>query len=128
MPNSYEDLQVWQKAMDLATDVYRATEGFPRKELYGLTAQVRQASVSVPSNIAEGKGRSDADFARFLLQARGSLWEVETQLLLSGRLGYLGAEDVQRLRRSAGEVGRLLSGLIKAIKPTPRGTGAATGD
>src|SRR5579862_7466163 len=87
---NYRDLIVWQKAMDLATLVYQSTESFPQKEVFGLTNQLRRAAVSIPSNIAEGQGRnSNLDFRRFLGISRGSLQEVETQLELARRLGYL---------------------------------------
>ena len=77
MAQSYRDLKVWQKAVAMVTNVYRVTRPFPREELYGLTSQIRRAAVSVPSKIAEGKGRSNKDFSRFLLQARGSLLKLE---------------------------------------------------
>jgi four helix bundle protein len=83
LSDSHRDLIAWQKAMALVTEVYRATTGFPSSEVYGLTRQVRAAAVSVPSNIAEGKGRqTKRDYAQFLYGARGSLLEVETQLLM----------------------------------------------
>ena len=84
MAGSYKELRAWKQAVDLALEVYRLTEGFPRSELYGLTTQIRRSAVSVPSNIAEGKGRfSDREFALFLRHARGSLLELETQLFAS---------------------------------------------
>ena len=90
MSASYRDLRVWQRAMDLVVSVYCATQEFPREELYGLTSQMRRASVSIPSNIAEGKGRStDRDRALFFCHARGSLLELETQILIAQRLLYL---------------------------------------
>ncbi len=86
MRNSYRDLRTWQQAVDLAIDVYRLTKSFPREEVYGLTIQLRRAAVSVASNIAEGKGRSsDREFVQFLHHARGSLLEVETQILTRKR-------------------------------------------
>ena len=90
MSSSYRDLRVWQQPMDLAMQVYRLTETFPKHELYGLTGQIRRAAISIPSNIAEGKGRrTDRDFSSFLFRARGSLLELETQVLLARRLEYL---------------------------------------
>ncbi|MCX6039724.1 MAG: four helix bundle protein [Caldilinea sp.] len=87
---SYQELIVWQKAMDLVVNVYQITKGFPREETYGLTNQLRRAAVSIPSNIAEGQGRNTAkEFQRFLAVAYGSLQETETQLMLSRRLGYI---------------------------------------
>jgi four helix bundle protein len=86
---SYRDLRVWQNAMDLVVSVYHETQDFPREELYGLTSQMRRAAVSIPSNVAEGKGRStDRDRALFFCHARGSQLELETQILISQRLAY----------------------------------------
>ena len=112
----YRELIVWQKAMDLAETVYRLTSGFPREEIYGLTRQVRRSAVSVPSNVAEGQGRrSTPDFLHFLSIARGSLCEMETQVLLAERLGYVNPQDGSRLLDQAAEVGRLINGLSKAL-------------
>ena len=87
---SYRELIVWQKAIDLVVAIYRITQSFPREEAFGLTSQLRRAAVSIPSNIAEGQGRRSAkEFQRFLDIARGSLQEVETQLLIANRLHYL---------------------------------------
>jgi four helix bundle protein len=113
---SYQDLVAWQKAIDLVEAVYRVTQGFPREELYGLTNQLRRAAVSIPSNVAEGQGRgAGSDFARYLRIANGSRQEVETQLLIGLRLGYLDAHTLGPLLAMSGEVGRLLSGLMKSI-------------
>lgn len=119
MSGSFRDLQVWVKAMALARSVYQATDNFPQRELFGLTKQVRRVAVSVPSNIAEGKGRSDRDFSRFLLQARGSLWEVETQLELARDLGFLDHHNCEVLIAQADEVSRMLNGMLSALKATP---------
>lgn len=90
MQTSYRDLRVWQSSMELVTHIYRATQNFPKEERYGLVSQMRRAAVSVPSNIAEGKGRlTDRDHAHFYSQARGSLLELETQILIAKRLNYL---------------------------------------
>jgi len=104
MSSSYRDLKVWQKAMDLVVRIYELTRSFPQNEVYGLTSQLRRAAVSVPSNIAEGKGRSDKDFSRFLLQARGSVWELETQVEIANRLRYLQAADAQELLAAASDL------------------------
>lgn len=113
---SYQDLIVWQKAMDLTEVVYAVTRGFPREEAYGLTSQIRRAAVSVPSNIAEGHGRqSTLEYLRHLSITRGSLNELETQALLAGRLHYLSDEDLHRILALSAEVGRLLGGLINAL-------------
>src|SRR6201993_4169691 len=107
MSASYRDLRVWQRAMDLVVSVYRATQEFPREELYGLTSQMRRAAVSIPSNIAEGKGRStDRDRALFFCHARGSLLELETQVLIAGRLGYLSSSRTEILTQASAELGR----------------------
>jgi four helix bundle protein len=95
----YKDLKAWRKSVELVLEVYRATQRFPKCELYGLTSQMRRAAVSIPSNIAEGKGRStDREFALFLCHARGSLLELETQSLVAEQLGYLSENDAKRLR------------------------------
>jgi four helix bundle protein len=118
---SFRDLRVWQAAMKLAREVYRETAAFPRHELYGLTQQIRRAAVSVPSNVAEGKGRhSDKEFAHFLFNARGSLLELETQLILAEELEYLSAADTRRLLALAECVGRALSGLINSLREVRR--------
>ncbi len=115
---SYRELTAWQKAMDLAVSVYAATQGWPKEEAYGLTAQVRRAVVSIPSNVAEGQGRySPKEFARFLLIAHGSLCELETQILLARRLAYLDEPIEQSLLLQSAEVGRLLQGLIRSMRP-----------
>ena len=116
MSSNYQDLRVWQDSMALAEQVYRMTEKFPKREWYGLTQQVRRAVVSVASNIAEGKGRcSDRDFLRFLFTARGSLFEVETQLALARRLQYLQGIDAQAVLQSVSGVARSLAGLINSL-------------
>ncbi len=111
---SYEDLMVWQKSMLLAKKVYSVQKGLPKEELFGLGDQIRRSVVSVPSNIAEGFGRgSDAEFARFLSIARGSLFEVKTQLQLASELGFLQLEaDLMKL---INEVGKLITGLSKIL-------------
>ena len=118
MGSSYYDLRVWQGAMDLAVEVYRITGSFPRHELYGLTNQIRRAAVSVPSNIAEGKGRrTDADFSAFLFRARGALLELQTQVVLAQRLEYIRQQDAARILKAAAAVGSGLAGLINSLKP-----------
>ena len=108
----YRDLQVWQKAMDLVIDVYRATQSFPSHELYGLTSQMRRAAVSMPSNLAEGHGRnSPREFLVFIGHARGSLCELETHIEISTRLGYFGEAMAAKLAASISEIARMLNGL-----------------
>ena len=117
MGQSFRDLVVWQKAMTLVTEVYRATASFPKDELFALTSQLRRAAVSVPSNIAEGQGRlSKREFHYFLGLARGSLMEVETQVQIASNLGYLKAETVSDLLSISAEVGRVLNGLMTSVK------------
>ena len=113
----HRDLVVWQKAMNLAVAVYRATAAFPRAEVFGLTAQLRRAAVSVPSNVAEGSARrTSADFLSFLHIARGSQAEVDTQLRLALSLGYLPDRTGAELLAQADEVGRLLTAVIHGIR------------
>jgi four helix bundle protein len=115
MSGTFKDLKCWEKAFDLTLSIYRATRTFPKEEMYGLTSQLRRAAVSV-SNIAEGKGRfSDKELLQFLGNAKGSLFKVESQLLLAERLAYLNAEQVADLASQVGETGRLLNGFITAF-------------
>ena len=116
MSGSYREIKLWQKAIELVVDIYSCTRSFPREELYGLAGQLRRAAVSIASNIAEGKGRrTDREFLQFLHHARGSVFEVETQLTIASRLGYMPEAEVLRLGNSASEIARMLNGLIKAI-------------
>jgi four helix bundle protein len=116
MVKSFEELIVWQKAVDLAEAVYRATRGFPKEELYGLVSQMRRAAVSVPSNIAEGQGRQTrGEFVQFLGHARGSLAELQTQAILAERLKMLTPPAAADLQQRIEEVGRLLSGLRRSL-------------
>ncbi|MBZ5719569.1 MAG: four helix bundle protein [Acidobacteriia bacterium] len=118
MSGSYRDLKAWQKSIELVLEVYTCTRTFPRDELYGLANQLRRAAVSVPSNIAEGKGRSsDKEFVLFLHHARGSVCEVETQLTMANRLGYLTQSETDRLVGRASEVAKIVNGLINSLKP-----------
>lgn len=112
----YKDLRAWQRAMELVQDVYAATRAFPKEELYGLVSQLRRAAVSVPSNIAEGKGRSsDKDFLVFLHHARGSLLELETQVLIARKSGFLEEKCGNELSAKVEDVAKLLNALINAI-------------
>ena len=115
--SSFRDLRVWQEAIDLTLEIYRATAIFPKHEIYGLSQQVRRAAVSVASNIAEGKGhRSNKEFVRFLFYARGSLLEARTQLLIASELRYLDGAKYQELETKAEGVGRALHGLITSLE------------
>ena len=111
-----KNLVAWQVAMDFATSVYKATRRFPHDEHLGLRLQLRKSAVSVPSNIAEGHGRtSKREYARFVLIARGSLKEAETQLLLCERLGYLDSATTQELLALTSRINRLLTGLRRRL-------------
>ncbi|KAA9129896.1 four helix bundle protein [Marinihelvus fidelis] len=115
MRNGHFKLDVWQVAMELVQVVYEQTSGFPGHEQFGLSAQMRRAAVSIPSNIAEGAGRgSNADFRRFLLIARGSLAELETQALVSQNLGY--PIELSKLQDLSDRLFKLLFGLIRKLE------------
>ena len=116
--DSYRELILWQKAMDLTEEVYRLTNGFPKEERFALTDQLRRAAVSVPSNIAEGYGRKAAkEYSRFLSIARGSKNEVETQLLLCVRLGYTTEQNIEKAMKLCSEIGKMLTTLSKKLIP-----------
>ena len=112
---SYRDLRVWQQSMDLAETIYQATKTFPDTERYGLISQLRRAAVSVASNIAEGHARSLGDYVRHLLVSSGSLAEMETQLILSQRLGVLSTADADQLLQACEKLGRGLGALRKSL-------------
>lgn len=117
MAQDYRKLKVWEKAMDLADQVYNITEPYPKSEIYGLASQMRRSAVSIPSNIAEGNGRSgDQEFYRFISIAKGSLAELETQIMLSFRRKFINKEDFEKLMSLSDEVGRMLYSLQKTIK------------
>ncbi len=117
MIKSYRDLEVWQKAIDLAVESYRATQLFPKSETYGLAGQIQRAAASIPANIAEGHGREHiGDYLHHLSIANGSLMELETHILVAGRLKYLEQRQVEQLLAQAGTVGRMLAGLIRPLK------------
>jgi len=113
----YQELKVWQAAMDLAELCYQATKGFPKEEVFGLTSQIRRASSSVPANVAEGQGRRSAkEFQRYLNIARGSINELETHVLLSHRVGLVDGSTLERILRAADEISRMLAGLRESLK------------
>lgn len=113
---SYRDLVVWKKSMALVLDVYRSTQTFPKTETYGLVSQLRRGAVSIPSNIAEGQARlSTGEFQQFLGNARGSLMEVETQVLLARALNYLERYESESLLAATAEIGRILNGLLNSL-------------
>jgi len=114
----YKELMVWQKAMGLVMHVYKAANQFPSHELYGLGSQMRRCAVSIPSNIAEGYGRnSNKELVRFLDIAKGSLYELDTQLEISRQLNYLDAQKHETIFNLLDETSRLLSGLRKSKHP-----------
>jgi four helix bundle protein len=115
--DNYKQLIVWQRSMDLAADIYRWTSSLPKQELYGLTSQLQRSAVSIPANIAEGHGRSTTkEYFRFLSIARGSLAELETELLLAKRIGYGDSAVAEKLFKQIEEISRLLRGLQKALR------------
>ncbi len=114
MLKSYRDLKVWQKSMLLVQDVYAQTKQYPKEEQFCLTNQMRRSAIRIPSNIAEGHGRNtDGEFAQFLGMASGSLSELETQIELSMRLGYM--ETDSNLPAQCDEIGRMLSALLRTV-------------
>lgn len=114
---SYRDLETWQKAMDLVEEVYRETSSLPKEETYGLQGQIRRAAVSIPSNIAEGQGRdSRNEFLHHLSYAYGSLCELQNQLLLACRLGYLRQQAYDHLEDSSSCVARFINGLSNSLR------------
>ena len=114
---SYRDLKVWNRAMDLVEECYRLTSKFPKTEIYGLSSQIQRAAVSIPANIAEGKGRQHlGDYIRHLCIANGSLKELETHLLLSKRVNLASNEAIAPVLHQCESVGRLLTALIRALE------------
>lgn len=114
---TYRDLQAWQKAFAFGLGVYEVTKTFPMEERFGLVSQLRRAAVSVSSNIAEGYGRGTTqDYIRFLRMARGSLYEIDTQLNFALDLGYISGATYEQLRGQLKESGRLLGGLIRSVE------------
>jgi four helix bundle protein len=114
---SYRDLIAWQKAVDLAEYIHDASEQFPRREIFALTAQIRRATYSISSNIAEGQGRATTpDFLNFLSIARGSLFEVQSQVYVAQRLRYVDAATCKKLVDATDELGRIVNGLIKSLQ------------
>ena len=114
---THKDLEVWKKSISLVTEIYSITKSFPKEEMYGLTNQIRRASVSVPSNIAEGAARqTNKEFIQFLYIALGSNTEFETQLLIAYNLNFISEADYDNCHRKVDEIGKMLSGLISYRK------------
>jgi len=115
--NSYKELIVWQKSIELVTEVYSLTRNFPSEEKFGIVNQLNRAIVSVPSNIAEGWGReSSKNYLQFLRTSRGSLMEVETLILISKNLCYINEKEFKKITIGIEEVGKILQGLIKSVQ------------
>lgn len=115
---THKDLIVWQKSIEFVTKIYSVTNSFPKEEIYGTTSQLRRASVSIPSNIAEGFGRKyKKELKRFLNIALGSATEIETLLIISSRLKYLSENEYNKLMNDLVEIIKMLSSLIKTINP-----------
>ena len=116
MTQSFRDLTVWQRALKLTVAIYKLSQGFPREELYGLTAQIRRAAVSIPSNIAEGQGRgSVGEFRQFLCIARGSNFELQTQLEIARALSFGGPAVIEKAESLSHEVGKMLYGMLESL-------------
>ena len=119
---SYRDLTVWQKSMDLVVICYQLTSQFPQTEIYGLSSQIQRAAVSIPANIAEGKGRNHlGDYIRHLSIANGSLKELETHLMIVGRLGYLQQQELKVTLNQCEEIGRMLHSLMEKLNQKKKG-------
>jgi four helix bundle protein len=116
MAQRFQELIVWQKAVDLATSVYRLTQQFPPSELYGLTGQLRRAAVSVASNVAEGRGRlTDGEFRNFLGVAQGSTYEVQTQLVIARRLNFGSPQEITACESLSEEISKMLNAFIATL-------------
>jgi four helix bundle protein len=114
---TFRELIVWQKSVELVTNIYSVTQVFPKEEIYGLTNQIRRAAVSIPSNIAEGFGRdSKKEFKRFLLISMGSIFEIQTQLEIAKNLNFFSKEEYLTTFNSTREIEAMLSALIRKLK------------
>ena len=120
MQKSFRDLKVWHLSMDLTMLIYALTSDFPKHEIYGLSSQMRRAAISISSNLAEGSARSTRkDFRQFVIIARGSSCELETQLMIASRLGYATEEKLIEAQLLSEQIGRMLSGLSRFLKTKP---------
>ena len=120
MIESYRDLMVWQKAMDIVADIYAITANFPREEIYGLTSQIRRSAISLPSNIAEGHAKGGRkEYAHFVGIAMGSLAELETQMLIAQRLKMLDDKQASVLQSQTTEIGKMLNVLRQKLTHGP---------
>ena len=113
---SYKDLVVWQKGIELVNELYSVTKGFPKEEMFGLTNQIRRAAISVPSNIAEGWGRnSTKNYIQFIRISVGSLYEIETQLVIANNQNYITNQIKSALSEKIDELGKMLNTLLKRL-------------
>jgi len=114
--NKFKDLKVWQKAIQHVIKIYSETSSFPKEEIYGIISQIRRCSVSIPSNIAEGAGRkTKKDFSHFLDIAKGSSFELETQLIISKELNFINSENFEILIAELDEIQKMITGLQKSL-------------
>jgi len=114
---SHNNLDAWKKSIDFVVEIYKVTDRFPKEERFGLTSQIRRASVSIAANIAEGAGRkSDKEFLLFLSHAQGSASEVETELLIASRLGFMPSSEYDSLGKALDDIGRMITGLSNHLK------------
>jgi len=114
---TFRDLLIWQKSMNLVTEVYQLTNSFPKEEIYGLSSQIRRSAISIPSNIAEGYGRNgNTDYLRFLNISISSLFEIQTQLEISYNLKYINQIQFNKTNGESREIERMLSAFIRKIK------------
>ena len=117
MENSYQKLITWQRSIELAIEIYKLTESYPKTEIYGLTSQTRRSAISIPANIAEGWSRRyTTEYIQFLYVARGSATELETHLIIAGRLNFLAAKDFQKVQDEITDILRMLSSTITSLK------------
>lgn len=115
--DSYKDLRVWQMGLEVVQECYELTRKFPKEELFGMTSQIRRASVSVPANIAEGYGRDNrGEYVQFLRIAQGSLKELETHLIVAEKVQLAAAESTSPLQSKCDEIGKMLRALIRALQ------------
>ncbi|MGH9875067.1 MAG: four helix bundle protein [Pyrinomonadaceae bacterium] len=116
----HQRLEAWSKSIEPVTDVYRSSDHFPKEERYGLTGQIRRAAVSIPANLAEGAGRrSQKEFAHFLSNSQGSASELETELIIANRLGYIDEATFAKLIDQLERIGRLITGLVRHVSGKP---------
>ena len=116
MMNKFKELKVWQKAIQLVTKIYSVTKNFPKEEMYGIVSQIRRCAVSIPSNIAEGAGRGGKkEFSHFLDIAKGSSFELETQLIISTELGFLNKNGFEDINSELDEIQKMITGLQKSM-------------